>query len=73
MFLVPEGFAHGFVTLREDTVIVYKQTGYYSPEHERAIAWNDPALNISWPIPDPLLSEKDKLACNLADAENNFA
>ena len=72
MLLVPEGFAHGFVTLAEDTIIVYKQSGYYSPEHERSILWNDPALNIVWPRVDPVLSEKDKLAPVLVDAENNF-
>ncbi len=72
MFLIPEGFAHGFLTLREDTIIVYKQSGYYSPEHERGILWNDPALNIQWPNHEPLLSDKDKVAKVLAEAENNF-
>jgi dTDP-4-dehydrorhamnose 3,5-epimerase len=72
MFLVPEGFAHGFVTLTDDTIIVYKQSGYYAPEHERGILWNDPALDIGWPIKQPVLSDKDKLALSLADAENNF-
>ena len=72
MFLVPEGFAHGFLTLTEDTIIVYKQTGYYAPEHERSIIWNDPALNIRWPIQEPLLSEKDQVALGLAEVENNF-
>ena len=72
MFLVPEGFAHGFVTLTDDTIIVYKQTGYYAPELERGILWNDPALDIRWPIEQPVLSDKDKLALSLAEAENNF-
>ena len=72
MFLVPEGFAHGFLTLREDTIIVYKQSGYYSPEHERSILWNDPALNIQWPNGEPVLSDKDKVAKVLAEADNNF-
>ena len=72
MFLVPDGFAHGFLTLREDTVIVYKQTDYYTPELERSVLWRDPALNIQWPLTDPLLSSKDEEAKLLAEVENNF-
>ena len=72
MLLVPEGCAHGFLTLREDTVIVYKQTDYYAPQYERSLMWNDPALKIRWPLDNPILSEKDKVALVLAEVENNF-
>jgi dTDP-4-dehydrorhamnose 3,5-epimerase len=72
MFLVPEGFAHGFLTLREDTVIVYKQTDYYNAQLERSVLWSDPALNIQWPMTNPLLSSKDEQAKTLAEVENNF-
>ena len=72
MFFVPEGFAHGFVALRDDTVVQYKQSAYYAPEFERAISWDDPAISIVWPVSDPLISEKDKLAPTLREAENNF-
>ncbi|HSM02043.1 MAG TPA: dTDP-4-dehydrorhamnose 3,5-epimerase [Acidimicrobiia bacterium] len=58
--LVPEGFAHGFITLQPDTTVLYKVTSYYSQEHERGIAWNDPALGIEWgAIDDPILSDRD--------------
>lgn len=73
MFYVPEGFAHGFLTLRNDTVIVYKQTDYYSPEFERGVAWNDATLNIQWPSMEILLSDKDRDAQAFGQAENNFA
>jgi dTDP-4-dehydrorhamnose 3,5-epimerase len=72
MFLVPEGFAHGFLTLREDTVIVYKQTDYYNAQLERSVLWSDPALNIQWPMTNPLLSSKDEQAKALTEVENNF-
>lgn len=59
---IPPGFAHGFLTLSDHADIIYKCTDYYAPEHERCIAWNDPQLNIQWPIEEgvkPILSEKD--------------
>jgi dTDP-4-dehydrorhamnose 3,5-epimerase len=59
-FYVPPGFAHGFCTLEDDTVFHYKCTDYYSPQTERGIAWDDPALNIPWPVKQPVLSPKDQ-------------
>lgn len=63
---IPEGFAHGFVTLSETAEFLYKTTAFYSPEHERCIAWNDPVLAIDWQLArlgglQPQLSAKDKL------------
>lgn len=67
---VPEGFAHGFVVLSETAEFLYKTTGYYAPEFERSLLWNDPALNVSWPIVGvPKLADKDAAAKLLADAE----
>lgn len=62
MLYVPIGFAHGFQALTDDAEILYKQTNYYTPEAERSILWKDPEIGITWPIPDPILSEKDKKA-----------
>ena len=59
---IPPGFAHGYQVLSEEAVVVYKCTDYYHAGSDRAIAWNDPHLNISWPIADPILSEKDRRA-----------
>jgi dTDP-4-dehydrorhamnose 3,5-epimerase len=62
---IPPGFAHGYQTISPEAVVLYKCTEYYHPECDRAIAWNDPELNIDWPIPDPILSEKDRNAPSL--------
>ena len=61
-FWVPPGFAHGFVVLSDIADFEYKCTDFYDPSDEGCILWNDPSLNISWPISDPLLSAKDKEA-----------
>ena len=68
---VPDGFAHGFVVLSETAEFLYKTTDYYAPEYERSIVWNDPAINIKWPINgEPILSAKDQQAKTLATAEH---
>ena len=71
---IPPGFAHGFCTLRPDTVINYKVTDFRSPEHERGLAWDDPSLGIDWRIKpeDAILSEKDRTHPKLADIDANF-
>ena len=67
---VPEGFAHGFVVTSESAEFLYKTTDYWAPEHERCIAWDDPAIGIEWPFEgEPVLSEKDRHGVLLADAE----
>lgn len=66
---IPPGFAHGFLTLSETAEFLYKTTDYWSPEHERAIKWDDAALNIPWPLSktNPLVSEKDDLGSAFAE------
>ena len=67
---IPEGFAHGFLTLSDDTEVLYKTTDYYSKNDERTIIWNDKDINIDWPlIEKPIISNKDEkgLEIKLAD------
>jgi len=67
---VPEGFAHGFLVLSESADFLYKTTDYYAPEHERCIAWDDPAIGIQWPLDGaPKLSAKDQAGIPLVEAE----
>lgn len=66
---IPEGFAHGFLTLSETAEFLYKTTDYYAPEHERSISWNDPDLGIDWQLDNsPSLSTKDKNGVSLKQA-----
>ena len=68
---IPEGFAHGFVSLQDDTHFLYKTTDVYAKDCERAIRWNDPDIGIDWPLNglQPELAAKDAQAPNLRDAE----
>jgi len=59
MMWIPEGFAHGFLVLEDNTIFQYKCTSYYNRESEGGIIWNDPELNIDWGITNTLVSEKD--------------
>ena len=72
---VPPGFLHGFVTLTDETDVLYKVTEYYSPDHDGAVRWNDPDIGIAWPadLSDPVLSAKDAAAPRLRDLAGNMA
>ncbi|EKY3223082.1 dTDP-4-dehydrorhamnose 3,5-epimerase [Cronobacter dublinensis] len=66
---IPEGFAHGFIALEHDTEILYKTNNFYSKECERAIRWDDAQLAIKWPAKADIISEKDAVAPEFANAE----
>jgi dTDP-4-dehydrorhamnose 3,5-epimerase len=72
MLYVPPGFAHGFLVLTETAEVLYKCTTEYMPSEDRGIIWNDPSIGITWPIPGPILSAKDRVLPLLKDADNNF-
>ncbi|MHB8846766.1 MAG: dTDP-4-dehydrorhamnose 3,5-epimerase [Nitrospirota bacterium] len=57
---VPEGFAHGFQTLEDETEVFYQMFEFFLPEHARGVRWDDPAFGIRWPLPEPIMSEKDR-------------
>jgi dTDP-4-dehydrorhamnose 3,5-epimerase len=69
---VPVGFGHAFQVLSEVADVAYKLTSLYDPATESEIAWDDPDVGIEWPIPDPLLSERDKGAPRLADVADSL-
>jgi len=73
MLWVPPGFAHGYFALSEKVDFIYKCTDYYSPQHERALRWDDPKVGVEWPLTPavaPILSSKDAIAPLLKDAES---
>ncbi len=72
MLFVPQGFAHAFCTLEENTEFMYKVDDFYAPECDSGIIWNDLELNINWPIKNPILSEKDSQLKKLKDLKLNF-
>lgn len=71
-FLIPRGFAHGFLTLTDNVEFVYKADNYYDPQADRNIIWNDEEINIDWGIENPILSEKDKKAPKLSESDMDF-
>lgn len=71
---IPKGFAHGFCTLEADTELLYKVDGYYAPDHDKGLAWDDPALAIDWPVPSSgaVLSDRDRRHPRLSDLGEYF-
>jgi len=72
LLYVPPGFAHGFCVLSDEALVLYKTTANYAPDQERGIRWDDPALHIEWPVPYPIVNERDAHLPVLAKAENDF-
>lgn len=72
MFLIPQGFAHGFITLDEDTEVQYKVDNLYNSDTDRSIQYNDPDINVIWPFTEIILSDKDKNAPILKNSDVNF-
>lgn len=60
MLYIPEGFAHGFQTLEDNTEVFYQISEFYAPELASGVRWNDPVFGIKWPLDNPIMSEKDK-------------
>lgn len=73
MLWIPPGFAHGFLTLRDETIFFYKCTGFYAKQAEQGIMWNDPDLGIEWNAENPILSQKDGEQTKFADFKSPFA
>lgn len=71
-FLIPKGFAHGFVTLTDDVEVQYKVDEYYAPECDRSVRFDDPEIGVDWGVKDPILSQKDLKAPFLKDSDVNF-
>lgn len=72
MFWIPPGFAHGFLTLEDNTIFSYKCTGFYNKDSEGSVLWNDPSLGIDWGVEAPILSEKDLEARPLSELQSKF-
>ncbi len=72
MIWIPEGFAHGFLSMEENTKVSYLTTSEYSPQYERGIIWNDPQIGVRWPVADVIVSQKDSGFPKLDEAEMNF-
>ena len=72
MLFIPRGFGHGFVTLTDNVEFCYKVDNLYSPECDRGIRFNDPAIGVDWDIADPILSQKDTTSPLLKDSDCNF-
>ncbi|HTB32236.1 MAG TPA: dTDP-4-dehydrorhamnose 3,5-epimerase [Bacteroidia bacterium] len=72
LFYVPKGFAHGFLTLEDDTVLLYKCSDFYNKPSEESIIWNDSDIMIPWNIDNPVLSEKDSKGKNLKEFNSQF-
>lgn len=72
MLYVPGGFAHGFLTLEDNTLFSYKCSNYYNKESEDSILWNDENLSIDWKITNPILSDKDQQSRNFNEFESPF-
>lgn len=60
MLYVPEGFAHGFETLEDHTVVEYRMSEFYEPDSARGLRWDDPAFGIRWPLDDPIITDRDR-------------
>lgn len=72
MFLIPKGFAHGFLTLTDNVQVMYKVDEFYSYEHDRSIKFDDVQINVNWGCDDVVLSQKDLNAPTLKDSDVNF-
>jgi len=72
LLYIPEGFAHGYCVLSDKADIFYKVNKEYSPEHDGGFIWNDPEIDVKWPVEKPIVSKKDQKLPILKNADNNF-